>query len=237
MSDWKELAIIHAKEVFPEEACGLVVVHKGKTKYKRCKNVAFNPKDTFVIDPIDYANAEDVSTISAIFHSHPIQQARPSLADKTACENSKLPWYIYAVSFDDWFDFKPTGYKAPLVGREYAFGIHDCWTLVKDYYESKGIKLRDWERPTNPDDFAKNPYFDICFEKTGFRELKDDENLQDGDSLLFSINSLGLNHVGVFLAEGNMILHHIDGRLSSRDLYSEWLHKCTGKRLRYVDQN
>ena len=133
-----------------------------------------------------------------------------------------------------WHEFEPTGYKAPLIGRHYAFGVHDCWTLVKDYYESVGIKLRDWDRPVNPDSFRINPYFDKCFKDTGFRELQPDENLQHGDSLLFSINSQGLNHVGVFLLPQQMVLHHIEGRLSSKDFYGEWLVKCTGKRLRYV---
>ena len=42
-----------------------------------------------------------------------------------------------------------------MIGRHYAFGVHDCWTLVKDYYESVGIKLRDWKRPTDPETIEK----------------------------------------------------------------------------------
>ena len=64
-------------------------------------------------------------------------------------------------------------------------------------------------------------------------ELKPEENLQVNDCLLFSLNSTGLNHIGVLL-KNQMILHHIEGRLSSRDFYGEWLMKCTGKRIRYV---
>ena len=234
MTNWRIQAQKHAEDYFPSEVCGLIVVIKGRKKYIRCKNIAANTYDHFIIDPIDYANAEDKGTIFGIFHSHPYQTPFPSSADLTACENSKKVWYIYAVALGQWHEFEPTGYKAPLIGRHYAFGVHDCWTLVKDYYESVGIKLRDWDRPNNPDNFRINPYFDKCFKDTGFRELRPDEELEHGDSLLFSINSNGLNHVGVFLLPQQMILHHIEGRLSSKDFYGEWLVKCTGKRLRYV---
>ena len=233
MLDWQFKAQEHAKTCMPEEACGLVYIYKGKTKYKSCKNISISPKQTFIIDPKEYANIEDKATIVAVFHSHPFEQPYPSAADKTICEKFKIPWYIYSVSLNKWYDFKPSGYKAPLVGREYVFGVHDCWSLIRDYFETININLRDWDRPINPQDFTDNPYFENCFEKTGFRELKPEENLQVNDCLLFSLNSTGLNHVGVLL-QNQMILHHIEGRLSSRDFYGEWLMKCTGKRVRYV---
>ena len=119
------------------------------------------------------------------------------------------------------------------MGREYVFGIHDCWSLIRDYFETLNIKLRDWDRPINPQDFCDNPYFENCFEKTGFRELKPNESLKENDCILFSLNSTGLNHIGVLL-KNQMILHHIEGRVSSKDFYGEWLMKCTGKRIRYV---
>ena len=234
MNNFRIEAQSHAEEMFPSEVCGLVVIIKGRKRYVRCKNVAVNPYDHFIIDPLDYADAEDKGTIFGIFHSHPYQTPFPSSADKTACEISKKVWYIYGVALGQWHEFEPTGYKAPLIGRQYAFGVHDCWTLVKDYYESVGIILRDWERPTDPDSVRENPYFDKCFAETGFRELNPDEELEHGDSILMAINSRGLNHVGVFLLPQQMILHHIEGRLSSKDFYGEWLVKCTGKRLRYV---
>ena len=233
MLDWQFKAQEHARTCMPEEACGLVYIYKGKTKYKPCKNISISPKQTFIIDPKEYANIEDKATIVAVFHSHPFEQPYPSAADKTICEKFKIPWYIYSVSLNKWYDFKPSGYKAPLVGREYVFGVHDCWSLIRDYFETINITLRDWDRPINPQDFTDNPYFENCFEKTGFRELKPEENLQLNDCLLFSLNSTGLNHVGVLL-QNQMILHHIEGRLSSRDFYGEWLMKCTGKRVRYV---
>ena len=233
MLDWKVKAEKHAKDEFPSEVCGLVVCIKGKEKYIPCKNLAINPLDHFIIDPEDWAEAEDSGTIMSIFHSHPYQSPLPSEADKAACELTKLPWYIYGVGVNTWHNFAPVGYKAPLIGRRWVWGVHDCWTLTKDYYESKGIMLRDWKRPNDPEEFRENPYFDKCFEDTGFRQLGNEEALREGDSLLFSLNSTGLNHVGVYLGK-QMVLHHIQGRLSSKDFYGEWLMKATGMRLRYA---
>ena len=72
--------------------------------------------------------------------------------------------------------------------------------------------------------------FDSCWKETGFRELEPGEKLQEGDCLLMSIRGKGLNHIAVFLG-GNDILHHFQGRLSSRDQLDEWLLKCVGRRI------
>ena len=74
--------------------------------------------------------------------------------------------------------------------------------------------------------------FEQCAWRTGFRELRSDEKLINGDLLFMSIGSPGLNHVAIFL-DGD-VLHHLADRLSCKEPYSEWLLKCTGKRLRYA---
>ena len=230
---WKDAALKHAKEQDPRESVGVLIVIKGKEQYYPCNNLSTYSQQCFILDPEDYVKADALGEITAIVHSHPVTPPSPSQADKVSCEQSGLKWHIVNPKTEQWGYCEPTGYKPPLIGRQWVWGVTDCWSLVRDYYkEQHNIQLLDYQRPTTPQDFLDNPLFEQYAEKTGFRELNKDEKLQKGDVLLMSILHPTLNHVAIFL--GDDILHHLADRLSTREPYNEWLLKCTGKRYRYA---
>jgi len=233
MNDWKEAALSHAKIEDPKESVGLLLNVKGKERYYPCNNLSMSSYQCFVLDPEDYVRADNTGEITAIIHSHPTTPPTPSQADLVGCENSNLPWHIVNPKTEQWGYCEPNGYKAPLLGREWVWGVTDCWSLVRDWYrEEKQIELKDYQRSMTPEEFLNNPLFEEYATQTGFRELEPNEALQEGDVLLMSILHPTLNHVAIFL--GDMVLHHLADRLSCREPYSPWLLKCTGKRFRYV---
>lgn len=234
----KQAAFLAAQQAAPRESCGLVVVVHGKERYWPCRNIAPDPEADFTIDPQDYLAAAQAGTIVSVIHSHPNGFPQPSPADLTSCEKWGLPWHIVSPHLGDdglgrWHTFEPTGYRAPLIGRAWCWGVHDCWALVRDWYEEQGLQLPDFERPADPDQFLAHPLFEELFPSAGFVEVSRDE-ARPGDAVLMSLRSSGLNHVGVLQADFRL-LHHVQGRLSSSDLYGEGLQRATGKIVRPID--
>jgi len=231
--NWKEAALVHAKDQDPKECCGLLLNIRGKERYYPCRNLSVESDEYFILDPEDYIKGSNLGEITAIIHSHPDTPPVASQADKMSCEQTKLPWYIVNPKTETWGYYEPCGYEAPLLGRPWVWAVTDCWSLVVDWYKKeKGIKLLDYERPTRIEDFTDDPVFEKYLPSRGFRLLRPEESLINGDVLAMSILGKGLNHVAIFI-DGD-VLHHSADRLSCREPYSPWLLKCTGGRYRYA---
>jgi cell wall-associated NlpC family hydrolase len=73
------------------------------------------------------------------------------------------------------------------------------------------------------------------YQQAGFVGIKDGEQPEVGDIILMQIRSNNgvPNHAGIYIGDG-LMLHHLYGRLSSRDVYGGYFQEVTRKILRYV---
>ena len=229
----KNAALAHAKDEFPKESVGLVSIIKGRQRYFPCTNLAETPDEHFVLGPEEYAEIEDKGEIVAVIHSHPKTNHEPSPADRVACEKSGLPWHVVNPNTEKWGYCEPSGFELPYVGREFVHGIVDCYSLCRDFYKKEfDLNLRDYNRRDEWWNKGENMYLDN-FKNEGFNEIEIDD-LQFGDAFLMQLESPVPNHAGIYIGE-NLVLHHVQGRLSSRDVYKLGgdYHRATAKVLRH----
>jgi len=230
----KSSIVDHANRELPRECCGLVIIRKGKQVYVPCRNIGIG-SDNFILCPEDYAKADQEGDIVAVIHSHPNMSAKPSQADLVACEASGLPWFIVGLPDQVWEYIEPSGYVAPLVGRKWSHGVLDCYSIIRDYYKmERGIDLLNFERSDDWWNRGGNLYLEN-FGKAGFREIKEDE-VAESDVILMRINSTVPNHGAIYLGDG-VILHHVHGRLSTRDVFGGYWRKNTACFLRYENDS
>ncbi|MBD8531581.1 MULTISPECIES: C40 family peptidase [unclassified Massilia] len=234
----------HAEKEFPREACGLVLVVKGRERYLPCTNAA-QGTEHFVLPAEEYAAAETLGDILAVVHSHPGAPAAASQADLVSCEASGVPWHIVRVDLVDgapaageMVTIEPSGYRAPLVGRQFSHGVLDCYQLIVDWYaQERSIALPQFPRADEWWNDGKSDLYTEGFPQAGFVKLADGAVPEVGDVILMQIRAKNgvPNHAGIYIGDG-LMLHHMHGRLSSRDLYGGWYQESTRAILRHQPQ-
>lgn len=240
----EQAAIDHAMqemEATGREACGVVIREGGKQVYVPCRNMAVDDKgkpalNTFILHYVDFANASDRGEILCIVHSHVHLAPEPSNADLASMARESYPWMIVSVPSQEVKVHDVPKVPIPLLGREYEFGVSDCYALARDYYASEhGIVLPNPQRTMDELEQAYSLWND--YEAVGFKNMGtlDEVEPLPGDGLLFHMGgSKGYNHCAVYLGD-NMILHHCYRRPSTKDVFGSYWRKRVSVVLRHPD--
>jgi len=225
---WQVEAERHAAAVAPAEACGLLVVRRGRLRFVACENAADEPLERFQIAPEAFALAEDDGEVVAVVHSHPGASSAPSPADLVAHRASGLDWWI--LGFDGW-RLLPAAGVLPYAGRTFTHGVNDCYTLVRDWFwRERGVLLPDYARQDRWWEQGQDLYR-ANFAAAGFVEVHGE--CRPGDALLLQIGAPVPNHAAIVMP-GGRILHHLAGRISGTDTYDRLYRERTTHVLRHV---
>lgn len=220
-------ALLHAADCEPLEACGVIA----DGQYFPLTNKA-TEHDAFVMDMRGFMAIKANHTIEAIVHSHVYLPPSPSDGDRAMCEKIGLPWLIVSWPLGRWEVLEPSGYRAPLVGRKWAWGTHDCFGLIRDgLHDHAGLDIPDFPRDWWWWNDGQNIIADQ-FEQAGFVRLPSGSRPKHCDVLGMRIRSPVVNHLGLFL-EPDVILHQMLGRLSVREVYGGFLAQVTELHLRH----
>ncbi|MFM2303505.1 MAG: Synechococcus phage [Cyanobacteriota bacterium] len=229
----KEIAIAEYEDG-EKECCGFILA---TGEVLGCQNQSSLPQSEFVIPTALYAANEKKTGIKAIFHSHTNGNPKFSAADVDLCHRTQKPLVLYDVHRNEFSAIDPSG-KTPLIGRDFVYGIYDCFSLVRDYYaQNCGIKLPDY--PRSSDDCvwekAEWDWIDREYAKVGFREVKEPKI---GDVIAMSVGGIapGINHLAIYLGD-DKFLHQRIGRKSNIEVWGHPWVDYTIKFLRYGDGN
>lgn len=223
----------HAIQAKPQEACGLVVGKGSKQRLVRAKNLSHEPTKSFDLDPEAWLEVEDDETVIGIYHSHPQGNAQPSMTDRVGCEASGVPWHIVTLE-GHYTCMQPNGFVAPYLQRPYVHGVHDCYSIIRDWYKREWqLDLPNFERAYEWWDKGENLYVKH-FASCDFKVIQSQEP-QIGDAFFIQIASPVPNHAAIYIGDG-MILHHVQGRLSTKDPYGGAWVKHTTHHLRHVSR-
>ena len=213
-----------SRKAAPREANGLILRSPGGVVYvidcvnQNREHSTAEGGNMWGVSDADIRAAEDAGADAiGSWHSHYGESADPSDADREGGRKSGMPGVIYSVTLDTWGQFGCESEKAPLLGRRFVHGIHDCAALVIDYYEKLGLKLPDPPREWKWWKAGKNLYFDHL-QACGFSHVPLKE-IREHDLLLFNLRSDVPNHAAVYLGDGVMI-HHPHPRLSCEGVFN-----------------
>jgi len=209
----------HFEQEYPREGCGIIGIVKGKKKWFPCENMA-DTEDNFILSSKDWFRVKQQADIFAVVHNHPNASNKASQYDIDNCNILGLPYYIFSYPEMDLNILEPKKNFSPLIGREYKFGVKDCFEAMRDWLANENINIplraafedNWWEKGLN------------YFNENTIKEWKHKKvtSPQKNDVLIFQIQESVPDHCGVYL-ENDIFFHHAINRLSCREpLYPFW---------------
>jgi proteasome lid subunit RPN8/RPN11 len=237
------LLTAHAIAYLPNESCGYIIRDRTSLAYLfvPCDNIHQEPIDNFAISEFDYTKADKLGEIVALFHSHvkaTIENGKCdfSSADRVACEQSDIDWILCTLPQQEIKILRPSGYKLPLLEREFVYGLTDCYALVRDAFAEIGIELSDYPRGNVGEWDGKADWnmFEDNFQSEDFVVIDKHSVLQKYDVLLMQIQSSKINHIGLMWEpDRNIFIHHLIDRLSELSIFGGFWERCTIKIVRH----
>ncbi len=204
-------AIVHAKEVFPDESCGAII----DDEYVRFDNQAEDKTKNFVImDPYFDRSYQD-NAIQAVIHSHNNDPAATA-ADQAQQIELEVPFGIVnlvnksVTHLAFWGDSLPI---EPLKRRHFFYGVWDCFSLVRDYFRIKhGVTFpnvpREYGFWLKNESIFENHIFNVDVVPVPLDEIR------PNDVLFYNLHgSKFLNHCAVMKEDG-LVLHHFENHCS-----------------------
>jgi len=198
----------HTAEAYPHEAAGIVV----GGQYYRLDNLSLTPGNDVALSDDDLVR---VAAAELFFHSHPDGIGCPSESDMRYQQQLAMPFVVMVWPMFDLFWFGDQLAPAPLIGRGFRHGVHDCYSLLRDYYRTVRSdpiidQPRDWNwwDPRRPG--GRLDLYRDHFERAGFRKIPVSEATEPGDGLMMSFNFAVPMH-GMVVWDNDMLLHHPSG--------------------------
>lgn len=220
--EWSETKV-------PYEACGVIA----DGKFWPCNNLMHGRINSFILDPKDYLAIAKHFKVEAIVHTHVEIPPAASDPDRTGCEKIQLPYVIVSWPTGQYCVIEPCGYIAPLEGRVWGYGTHDCLALVRDALKIYGnIDMPDYDREEWEWWKKGGNYLEERFEQAGFVRMPQGTIPRQLDVFGIMLNSKVVNHLAVFL-EPDTMLHQLQEQMSVKQQYGGVYQKATKLHLRH----
>jgi cell wall-associated NlpC family hydrolase len=123
-----------------------------------------------------------------------------------------------------------------LLGIPMTFGTDDCFSLGRKFFKLNfGIEITNYARPSDWSS-DKLDLIRLFHEREGFQMITDwkVKDLRPADVFCMAIGDTNPNHFAVYVGEGDMV-HHLYGRLSSKETYRDFWRNSTCFILRHPD--